>query len=70
MMLVLGFANGSVEVRKHRTGELLQKVQIGQNAIAQLFYYDFRLEGMPQLLALDTEGTVKGFTITRNVKQF
>ena len=28
------------------------------------------MEGMPQVIAIDVEGNVKGMTLTRNVKQF
>ena len=46
-LLAVGFANGNVEVRKHRLGELVARVNLGQAAVAQLFYYDFRQEGQP-----------------------
>ena len=40
--LAVGFENGLVEVRKHRTGELLHKQQVGTKPIHKLFYYDYR----------------------------
>jgi hypothetical protein len=46
MELILGFASGSIEARKHRTGELIYKTQMG-STISKLFYLDYRLEGVP-----------------------
>ena len=51
MCLVVGFDNGLLEVRKHRSGELVCSVQIANqeggkpNAVAKLFYYDYRMQG-------------------------
>lgn len=69
MLLVIGFSSGSIEVRKHRTGDLLHKTSMS-NAVTALFYYDYRQEGLPQVIAIDSEGEVKGMTLTRQVKQF
>ena len=52
MQLVIGFDNGLIEVRKHRSGDLLHSVQLnkfdGKPAdfyISKLFYTDYRKEG-------------------------
>lgn len=42
MMLIVGFSSGLVEVRKHRTGEVIQKIIAGDNPISNIFYEDFR----------------------------
>ena len=48
MCLAVGFENGMVEVRKHRTGDLLCSVQLAQqangkpNPVAKVFYTDYR----------------------------
>ena len=39
-------------------------------SISQLLFYDYRQDGIPQVIAVDAEGEVKGMTITRQVKQF
>eukprot|EP00347_Sterkiella_histriomuscorum_P000293 403376439 len=71
-LLIIGYQSGLIEARKHRTGELMHKTAIGSsgNPIANLFYYDFRQDGSSQIIAVDTEGNVKGLSLTRNVKQF
>ena len=45
----MGYANGTIEARKHRTGDLIHKSTIGEggNPISKLFYYDYRMEGLP-----------------------
>ncbi len=40
-LVAIGFASGSIEVRKHRTGEMLHKTSLS-STIAQLFFYDYR----------------------------
>ena len=51
MCLAIGFDNGVIEVRKHRTGELVCKVQLStqangkENPVVKLFYYDYRMQG-------------------------
>jgi hypothetical protein len=40
-VVVLGFASGNIEARKHRTGELLHKTSMS-STIAQLMFYDYR----------------------------
>ena len=42
MELVTGFENGLIEVRKHRTGELIHSQKMGTAAISKLIYYDYR----------------------------
>ena len=42
MELVTGFENGLIDVRKHRTGELIHSQKMGTAAISKLFYYDYR----------------------------
>lgn len=60
MQLVIGFESGLIEVRRHRTGELIDTQQLS-TAVSGLFYYDYRQQGSKQLLALDRNGSVRGF---------
>ena len=46
MELIIGFSSGLIEARKHRTGEVLHKANLGAS-ISQLFHYDYRMEGIP-----------------------
>ena len=49
MHLVIGFDNGEIEVRSHRTGELTHKTRMTKTlggkypGVAKLFYYDYRM---------------------------
>lgn len=76
VQLVVGFENGLIEVRKHRTGDLLHTQKPGAHPIQQLFYYDYRQQdahkesGQKQLIAVDGEGSVTGFTVSTSIKQF
>ena len=52
LQLVIGFDNGTIEVRKHRSGDLIHQVSLNQSGgkdsdfhIAKLFYTDYRREG-------------------------
>ena len=65
--IVTGFSSGLVEARKHRSGEVIHKSMM-ETSISKLFFTDYRMEGLPQVVAVDSEGSVKGFSITRNVK--
>lgn len=74
--LAVGFENGLVEIRTHRTGELLHSVKCGDKPIQKLFFYDYRQTGAvgsnsgKQLIAVDSEGNVRGFTVSANIKAF
>lgn len=56
--LAVGFDNGVIEVRTHRTGELISSVTISPqsngkvNPIVKLFYYDYRMQGNKQVVAV------------------
>ena len=73
MELVMGFDNGEIEVRKHRTGDLVhqQKMPSGK-PVSKLMYYDYRQQAgkQKQLVAVDGEGNVKGFTVSASIEQF
>lgn len=68
-LLIIGFSSGLIEARKHRTGDLVHETRM-TTSIVQLFYHDYRQEGIPQVIGIDAEGTVKGLSLTRNIKQF
>ena len=40
------------------------------SGVVQIFYCDYRQEGVPQLVVVDSEGNVKGLNLTRNMRQF
>jgi Bardet-Biedl syndrome 2 protein len=68
--LVVGFEDGTIEVRKHRSGSLVHSVTLG-SAIARLVYFDFRQSGAKQLIAVSKNGQVQGYTPSVDqVKQF
>jgi len=48
---------------------MVHKTSMGAS-ISQLLFYDYRQDGIPQVIAVDAEGEVKGMIITRQVKQF
>ena len=44
LVLIIGTSSGSVQARKHRTGELIHEVKM-PTSIAAVFYCDYRQEG-------------------------
>jgi Bardet-Biedl syndrome 2 protein len=68
-LVVVGFASGLIEARRHRTGELMHEARMPA-CVVQLFHADYRQEGIPQVIAVDAEGEVKGLSLIRNSKQF
>ena len=66
-LLIVGFSSGQIEARKHRTGDLVHSTKMS-SSIVELFYHDYRQEGIPQVIAVDAEGDVKGLSLTRNVR--
>jgi len=45
-LLVVGFQSGSLEVRKHSSGEVIHNTAIeGGGAITKIFFYDYRMNG-------------------------
>lgn len=46
MELVTGFSSGIIEARKHKSGEVIHKSTM-KGSISKLFYYDFRMDGIP-----------------------
>ena len=53
VQLVVGFEDGTIEVRKHRKGTLVHSVTLQSNAaVAKVFYYDYRNNGNKQLIAV------------------
>ena len=77
MQLVIGFDNGTIEVRKHRSGDLVHQVQLnkanGKESdyyIAKLFYTDYRREGKKQLIAVCKNGSIQGFTVSASIREF
>lgn len=52
MELVTGFQSGVIEARKHKTGEVMHRTVMG-TPICKLFYYDYRMDGIPQVIGVD-----------------
>ena len=70
LQLVVGFEDGLIEVRKHRSGDLLHSVHLPGEIhapIANLFYYDFRMSGSKQLIGVDAEGRVAGYSVSKDL---
>jgi len=70
MCLAVGFDNGTIEVRKHRTGDLVCSVKIANqdngkdNPVVKLFYYDYRLQGNKMVIAVGRNGLIQGYTVS------
>ena len=51
MHLAVGFENGEIEIRQHRSGKQTHKVRLPKMSngkypsVSKLFYYDFRMSG-------------------------
>lgn len=57
MELVVGFDDGSIEVRKHRSGDLIHTVNLsGGTPVSKLVYYDYRMTGNNQIIAVGKNG--------------
>jgi len=69
-VLVIGFESGQIEVRKH-LGEVVFQTRIPDSgAISQLFFYDYRMSGSSQVIAVTSKGIIQGYQLTPNLKQF
>ena len=63
VQLVVGFDDGTLEVRKHRQGTLVHTVSMtGATPIHKLAYYDYRNNGTCQLIAIGKNGQIQGYT--------
>jgi len=75
MCLAIGFDNGTIEVRKHRTGDLVSTVKLNQqingkdNPVAKLFYCDYRMQGNKQVVAVGKDGLIQGYTVAISTSQ-
>lgn len=58
--LIAGWENGKVEVRNEKTGEVQCK-EYFQCPISALVHADYRLDGRSTLMAMTTEGDVRGW---------
>lgn len=57
MELVVGFDDGTIEVRKHRSGDLVHTVNLPQGTpVSKLVYYDYRMTGNKQMIAIGKNG--------------
>ena len=69
MCLAIGFDNGTIEVRKHRSGDLICSVKLAKqenghdNPVVKLFYYDYRMQGNKQVVAVGRNGLIQGYTV-------
>ena len=68
-LLVIGFNSKQVEVRKHKSGEIVHTVNVDDTGvIAKVFYYDYRMAGEKQVVVVTTSGVIKGYSVTTNLK--
>lgn len=64
-LLVVGFSSGAIELRKDQSGDVLFQTKIdGAGGIAKLFYYDYRMSGQQQVVAVTTTGKIQGYNIS------
>ena len=74
--MAIGFDNGEIEVRNHKKGELVNKVRLSKMAngkypaVSKLFYYDYRMQGQRQVIAVGQDGSVVGFSVSESNKDF
>lgn len=67
-LLFVGFQSGNLEVRKDRSGEIVYTTKVGEGdtPISKIFFYDYRMQGQKQVIAVLADGLVKGFSISSN----
>lgn len=67
-LLFVGFQSGNLEVRKDKTGEIIYTTKVGEgdSQISKIFFYDYRMQGQKQVIAVLANGLVKGFSISSN----
>jgi hypothetical protein len=55
-------------VRKALSGEIIHSIKAGEGdgAIAKVFYYDYRMNGDNQVIAVTTTGLIKGYSLAAN----
>lgn len=65
-LMIVGFQSGVIEVRKAFSGEIVHslKVSDGEGAIAKIFFYDYRMNGSAQVVAVTSTGLIKGYSLT------
>jgi hypothetical protein len=59
--LVIGFDDGTVQVRKHRKGIVVETIKLA-SPIAMLTYFDYRNNGSKQLIAVTAKGSIHAYT--------
>lgn len=66
-LMVVGFQSGVVEVRKDKSGDIVCSMKVGDgDAIAKIFYYDYRMSGTKQIVVVTSTGIIKGFSLSAN----
>lgn len=59
LLVVIGFANGKIEVREHLSGKVIHETKIeGSGHISNIFFYDYRMSGQPQIIAITAKGII------------
>ena len=69
LLVVAGFMSGAIEVREHLSGQVLQQTKIEDSGcISDIFFYDYRMSGEPQIVIVTQKGIIQGYTLTKNAK--
>jgi Bardet-Biedl syndrome 2 protein len=67
--LMVGYQSGKFEVRTTSAGNCTYTANMG-STISKIMYEDYRMEGNKQVIVCNTDGDVKGFTLTQNASAY
>jgi Bardet-Biedl syndrome 2 protein len=68
-LLIVGFESGQIEVRKHTSGDIIFTTIIDNSGyISKLFYFDYRMSGAKQVIAVTSKGFIQGYSVNQNLK--
>eukprot|EP00825_Cyclidium_porcatum_P052533 TRINITY_DN9982_c0_g1_i4.p1 TRINITY_DN9982_c0_g1~~TRINITY_DN9982_c0_g1_i4.p1 ORF type:complete len:759 (+),score=141.49 TRINITY_DN9982_c0_g1_i4:123-2399(+) len=63
--IIIGRQNGQIELRHDQTGEIIHKVTLTEK-LSSLLYADLRMDGTQQIIAVTSEGNIKGYLLSPN----
>jgi len=68
-LVIVGFLSGAIEVREHLSGKVIYQTKVEESGgISNLFYYDYRMSGQPQVVIVTLNGIIQGYNMTKNIK--